>query len=496
MKYFRKLGPVFIIFLLLVSLRLNAEVSSLYIEDLSNRKYFQKVYETIQNAKASITVAMYIISFCPERDDEVKKLLDALISAKKRGVKVKVVMEYHSDMDFTPTGLRYNAYNYLKDNGIEACFDRSSLDCMHAKTIVIDSEIVITGSSNWSVPAFRASYETNVLIRSRPLAQEIQKEIEEIPIRGEIVPDLKNTIPIPLTFCSSSSGILKKIVSANDERALDVLLLVLLNREDTISIDYIAEMLFLKKRMDRLSYRRQIKKVLRKLDEKYGVLRYKMGYDENRICVQVNMSLCSENINLPEMYFLCGWNKILSLSGKAVLITMYAELKEINPIRDQGPSKVNNMVTNIPILYLTKKYGMKYFTYSKGIQKLKRFNIIKVDYAEGYSEREPVKITILGIYDINEFNKEVDELGNIYGNDFVKEIRDMAGIVYCAYDITVVKNIIKQADCYGMENVRNAFMCVARKRPDNHKRTYKYVLGILKKTAQKGQRGEESLRNL
>lgn len=78
------------------------------------------------------------------------------------------------------------------------------------------------------------------------------------------------------------------------------------------------------------------------------------------------------------------------------------------------------------------------------------------------------------------------ELEGVYGKDFVKEIRDMADVVYCTYDITVVKDIIKQVDYYGIEKVRYAFMCVAKKRPDNYKRTYRYVLGILKKMPREG----------
>lgn len=452
-----------------------ADVYQAQVENISNKNYFEATLNAIENARESIVIAMYIIALDPEGEDtDVKKLLDALVSAKKRGVKVKVILEYHSSLDFTPKGLRYYTYHYLKDNGIEVHFDKSPNRCLHAKTVVIDRELVITGSSNWSEAAFKSSYETNLLVRCRPLALEILKDLEEIPLRKEPVKTIKDTFPIPLFFCSSRTGALKRIVAATDERSLDVLLILWNENKDIVSCDFIAQMLGLTKRMDRTGYRQQIKKTLRKLQEKYKLIKYKCRHGKDEIGMELLSYPGEGPIRFPKDYFRYNWNTRLTLSGKTVLITMYAELGE-----------VTDNITSLPILYLSKKYGMKVHTYSKGIQELRRFNIIKVQYGKGYKQRPDTKITILGLYDMENYNNKIQELKLQYGEELVTEVQGLAGIIYSAYDIDITKDILRQIDFYGIDNVREAFNYVKRMRPDNYKRAYRYILGILKKHKKK-----------
>lgn len=457
---------------ILTSFSLFSETYQAEVENTSNRAYFNAALNAIQNAKESITMAMYLISFNPnEKEQLVKKLLDALISAKNRGVSVKVILEYHSEKDFTPEGLSYNAYQYLKNNEINIYFDKSSPRCLHAKTIVIDKEIVITGSSNWSIPAFISSDETNVLIKSKPLAQEILKCIEEIPVREEPIKEDKDTFAIPLSFCSSTSGALKRIVTVNDERCLDILLILWETNQHTISCDFIAQRLGLFERMKKNNYRRQIKRVLNKLEKRYRLTEYKWYAGKNNIDIALLSYPGGQPIRFPKNYFTYGWDRKLSLCAKAVLITMYAELQE-----------VTNAVTSLPILYLSKKYGIKNFTYSEGIQELKRYNIIKVQYNAGQKDRLPTRITILGIYNMDEYNKMIGQLCLQYGKEKVTEAQALADIINGRYDACLIRDILVQMDYYGIENVYYAFSVIAKKSPDNYKRTYKYVIGILKKT--------------
>lgn len=469
----RKINPLFLclIISLLFPNFLFSETYQADVENISNRAYFDSTLNNIQNAKESVIMAMYLISYNPnEKIQLVKQLLDALISAKNRGVNVKVVIEYHSEKDFTPEGLNYNAYTYLKNNGINIYFDKSSPRCLHAKTIVIDKEIIITGSSNWSIPAFISSDETNVLIKSKPIAQEILKCIEEIPVREEPEEKDKNMFSIPLSFCSSTSGALKSMVAANDERCLDILLILWETAEHTISCDALAHRLGISEKMEKTSYRRQIKKVLDKLEKKYGFIKYIWYAGKDNIGIMLFKYPGEQPIKFPKDYFTYGWDKRLSLHAKAVLITMYAELQE-----------VNNNITSLPISYLSKKYGMKNFTYSEGIQELKRYNIIKVQYSPGQKDRLPTKITILGVYDMNVYNQKIEQLYVQYGKEKIIKAQALADIINGRYDTGLIEDIVIQMDYYGGENVRYAFGVIAKKKPDSYKRTYRYVIGILKK---------------
>jgi hypothetical protein len=421
-------------------------------------------------------MAMYIVALMPAKEDsDVRKLLDALISAKKRGVSVKVILEYHSLIDFTPKGLRYFAYQYLKNNGIDVFFDDSANNCLHAKTIVIDDEIVITGSSNWSEAAFRTSYETNVIVRSRAFAESVLKDLEMIPLRKDMGEKAEDVFHIPISFLDGDSGKLKEMVHYDDERSLDVMLILWEGHlwgppgSPKVVVE-MARRLGLLDEMDRVSWRRQIKKTLKKLEEKYRLIHYVWKHSRDNIEIEFLGDVGDASVKFPKVYFQYGWDKRLSLSSKAVLVTLYSEL-----------GNEDGRVISLPILYLSKKYGMKVDTYSKGIQELRRFNIIKVQYGKGFKERADTKISVLGVYDMDEYNKAIDGLRMQYGAREVDAALGYAGIIYCMYDVSIVKDILMQMDKYAEDSVSYAFSYVMKMRPDNYKRSYNYVLGILRR---------------
>jgi hypothetical protein len=104
--------------------------------------------------------------------------------------------------------------------------------------------------------------------------------------------------------------------------------------------------------------------------------------------------------------------------------------------------------------------------------------IIKVQYAK---ERADTRIMILGIYDMDEYIRRIDELEKQYGKEKIRKIMEYAGIIYVKYDVEIIKDVIKQVDKYGNRVVGEAFNCVSRMKPDNYKRTYRHVMGIIKK---------------
>jgi hypothetical protein len=456
-----------------------AEVYQAEVKNISNRNYFQPVLNAINNSRESILMGMYIVSLSAKEGDScVKQLLQALVDAKNRGVTVKVILEYHRLEDFMPGGLRYNAYQYLKKNGINVFFDESSSNCLHLKTIVIDKEIVITGSSNWSEAAFKASYETNLFVRSKSLALEVIKELDAIPLREEPRKVIADSFDIPNSFCDSKFGSLKRMVTTNDLRSLDLVLILWNENSTPLPIPRgervflcrdIAERLGLLQKMDEIGWRRQIKKSLRKLEERYKLIKYEWQFGKDEIRVEF-LSYSDAVIKFPKDYFKYGWNTRLSPAGKAVLITMYAEL-----------GGLTDSVLSLPLLYLSKKYGMNDHEYSEGMQELKRLNIVKVQYSEGFENREDTKINILGVYDMDDYDNKIEGLRLQYGKDLVDKAVELAGIVYNAYDVHVVEDVIENMNMYGVNAVMEAFDYVQSMTVDNPKRTYNYVFGILRK---------------
>jgi len=128
-----------------------------YDEIIENIKFY------IDNAKSSIYLAVFEIG-----NEELAK---SLINAKKRGVDVKVVTdEQNAD---------YKGLRKIIENNIEVVFQNLQ-SYMHHKFAVIDSEIVITGSMNWTDNDIFLNDNNVVIIRSKLLANNYLKEFEQM----------------------------------------------------------------------------------------------------------------------------------------------------------------------------------------------------------------------------------------------------------------------------------------------------------------------------
>ncbi|MFH1578131.1 MAG: phospholipase D-like domain-containing protein, partial [Candidatus Omnitrophota bacterium] len=128
------------------------------VEVLSSDTYFIKVREAIKNAEGSIDMAMYLVSFNPEDNKSaVSKLVQELIEAHKRGVKVRVILDQNiyftgkreKSQKWERQGKNDALFVYLRQQGIEAYYDNPFV-LTHGKIIIVDKKIVILGSNNWS----------------------------------------------------------------------------------------------------------------------------------------------------------------------------------------------------------------------------------------------------------------------------------------------------------------------------------------------------------
>src|SRR4030042_1124418 len=161
-------------------------------EDISGDKYFPKVKEALINAKSSIDMAMYFVNFDPStKKSPANLLVEELINAHKRGVKVRVILDQNIDFTLWNEGGEWQKqdknealFEYLKKQGIEAYYDNLFITT-HSKAIVIDKEIVIVGSANWTESSLRKNWEASCLIRSKELAGQFLEDFSRISIDYE-----------------------------------------------------------------------------------------------------------------------------------------------------------------------------------------------------------------------------------------------------------------------------------------------------------------------
>ncbi len=122
------------------------------------------VVRWISRANRSIDLAIYSFTL-----DTISR---ALIEAKERGVRVRVIMEAER-ID------RYSEYGRLKAAGVEVRPDGNRY-LMHDKFMVIDGRVVLTGSFNYTWSADRRNDENLVVIEDERVARAFESEFDEM----------------------------------------------------------------------------------------------------------------------------------------------------------------------------------------------------------------------------------------------------------------------------------------------------------------------------
>jgi len=142
------------------------------IQLVTDAQYFEVAKRVIQEATSSIRVMMFEMGYYEKHPNTPSNLLiRELIGAKKRGVKVEVILEIREGDDRTTKRNRQTG-KMLSEGGVEVLYDSLS-KTMHAKLMVADEEIVLLGSTNWVFSSLTHNNEVSVLIRSKKVAHEL-----------------------------------------------------------------------------------------------------------------------------------------------------------------------------------------------------------------------------------------------------------------------------------------------------------------------------------
>jgi len=114
------------------------------------------VVSAIDEARSNVLVQAYSFTSAP--------IAEALVSAKKRGVSVQVVLDRSQKSE------RYSSATFLKNSDIPTFIDTQHA-IAHNKVIIVDCAVVITGSFNFTKAAEEKNAENLLVIRDAKLAQ-------------------------------------------------------------------------------------------------------------------------------------------------------------------------------------------------------------------------------------------------------------------------------------------------------------------------------------
>jgi phosphatidylserine/phosphatidylglycerophosphate/cardiolipin synthase-like enzyme len=119
---------------------------------LPDLKALDDLTDQLKHAQESIFVAMFTLTH--------PVLLQALVDAQNRGVRVTVALDHYA-----ARGASRKATKFLQEHKIPVIFSQG-LQLLHHKWAYIDRSQVILGSTNWTKAAFTKNQDCLVFLKS------------------------------------------------------------------------------------------------------------------------------------------------------------------------------------------------------------------------------------------------------------------------------------------------------------------------------------------
>jgi phosphatidylserine/phosphatidylglycerophosphate/cardiolipin synthase-like enzyme len=120
-------------------------------------KCTNKIIKETEAATREILVQMFLFTSAPLRN--------ALVKAQKRGINVEVILDKREQKN-----QQYKTAKALSKGGVTVYTDDKHTNA-HNKVMIIDREIIITGSFNYTYPAESKNAENILIIQSGDLAK-------------------------------------------------------------------------------------------------------------------------------------------------------------------------------------------------------------------------------------------------------------------------------------------------------------------------------------
>jgi hypothetical protein len=453
---------------------------------LTDTDYFPTTLASINNAKSSIYLLMYMIEIRDENSsDPVYQLTEALVAAHQRDVKVKVVIESEKSKE------SMKAFEILKNAGIDVAFD-DPYYFTHDKVLVIDGSISIIGSHNWSTGALTRNHETSVLIRSKEIAEELISHIRHVRLTQAFYEEKDNKgVPLPSSFFTGRESPGATLYNNHAEQLFNLYLLLLkdVNRHPERSegsarvvVDYerLGKILGLSREnaSDKKSdyykyyYRDNLRRFLGTLDKDYKLVKYTSKTDTVEI---LPLPKPADSVAIPLEYWDYGWDKKLSFGAKYFYLISLREAKRSGKDFPWWQISVDN---------IGKTYGMTDKSVTDSTVELRRFDVLEVyrQAPKGYGLfkfRHPNKYLLKEIYSEDDLKNGIVDLEKRYGKKLFASARELSTQIDEPNDLGQIETFITLIEMYGFDEVKKANAKTAALAPNNAKRHVGYTITIL-----------------
>lgn len=149
------------------------------VELLIARQYLSRVPAVLEGAKTSIQVVQFVMQLKGKSARMSSRELGIKLAAKARdGVRVQVLLN-SAGGGWRAPALNRQAAPWLKERGVEVRTLGASRTC-HAKILIIDGEVAIVGSHNWTPYALERNFEVSVLVRDAACVGQLTRHFEQL----------------------------------------------------------------------------------------------------------------------------------------------------------------------------------------------------------------------------------------------------------------------------------------------------------------------------
>lgn len=134
---------------------------------LSNTGYLHFIKKILEQSKIRIYVAMFFLRFTNDEKYPTYPLIKEIEKAHERGVDVRIVIDKDREEDpYQSSQINKDVYEHLKAKKIPVRFDTPERG-LHSKIVIIDDDITVTGSHNWTAGSFYQYDDKSVYIESQ-----------------------------------------------------------------------------------------------------------------------------------------------------------------------------------------------------------------------------------------------------------------------------------------------------------------------------------------
>jgi phosphatidylserine/phosphatidylglycerophosphate/cardiolipin synthase-like enzyme len=149
------------------------------VKILIDEEYRKILPQVIAGAKKDLRLMIYRVQRKLGRGrTESNMFLEEIKASVQRGVRVWLIIDY-----YPRPGMAYRENMYtaliLMDHGVYARYLKGARVC-HAKGVIVDDEIAILGSHNWTTNSLKRNLEISVLVQGTSEVKRLINEFDKL----------------------------------------------------------------------------------------------------------------------------------------------------------------------------------------------------------------------------------------------------------------------------------------------------------------------------